>query len=410
MKKPLLVTGLALLCALAASAYQAVQRAATAPTSMAGMLPQGALLTIESPDFAGLLHDWNASPEQKSWLASDNYSVFSNSRLFGRLNDARGEFESTANPAENEGPSFDGDFLTQVAGRQSIFAWYDVGNLEFLYISRVSASQAANIALLKERKGWTARQSGGITFYMRKSSDGPAAEAESAQGKARTVAYAQVPDPGGDLLILATREDLIANALALIHPANPRQNAQSVASEQWFVDASAALPPGNSAPALHMVLNLERLVPQPYFRSYWVQRNISAMGQYRAAVSDLHRESGQFREERALLPKASDSEAYQTELSPLVGVLPASGVFRAQATHDPDAAVTALEEKLLGRIKLEALPATEAPDPTLEAEQSGSATDLETRIDTPAPVTPATSNLALTQAIQSAGLDAIATW
>jgi hypothetical protein len=207
MKRTLAIVAVLLSGVLAFAGFQAVrQRAAAAPVAMASMLPQGALLTIESPDFAALLHDWNVSPEQKAWLASDHYGVFSNSRLFGRLNDARTEFENAARSSQ-----FDGDFLTQVAGRQSIFAWYDVGNLEFLYITRLPAGQAANIALLKQRAGWSARQSGGSTFYLRKtpagSSAAGAAEAESAQGKARTVAFAQVSDAGGDLLVLATREE-----------------------------------------------------------------------------------------------------------------------------------------------------------------------------------------------------------
>jgi hypothetical protein len=159
-----------------------------------------------------------------------------------------------------------------------------------------------------------------------------------------------------------------------------------------------------------MVLNLERLVPLPYFRSYWVQRNVSQMMQYRAAVSDLYRQLGMFREERALLFAAPDAESGQADLASIAALPPANGVFVAEATHDADAAVTALEEKLLGRVHLKALPATEAPDPSLEVPQSGSTSDLETRIDAPTPVTPATSNQALADAITSAGLDAVLTW
>jgi len=46
--------------------------------------PEGALVYIEGKDFAGLLQDWNSSPEKAQWIKSDNYSVFSNSRLFLR--------------------------------------------------------------------------------------------------------------------------------------------------------------------------------------------------------------------------------------------------------------------------------------------------------------------------------------
>ena len=49
-----------------------------APASLTGYIPQDALLTIESPDFATLLHQWNNSAESKAWLTSDNYAVFQN--------------------------------------------------------------------------------------------------------------------------------------------------------------------------------------------------------------------------------------------------------------------------------------------------------------------------------------------
>lgn len=410
VRRTALAAGFALSTVAAVAIYQVAAPRQT-PVTMATMLPQGALLTIESPDFATLLQSWNQSAEQKSWLASDNYSVFSNSRLFGRLNDARAEFEAAAKSSPNAAADINGDFLKQVAGKQSIFAWYDVGNLEFLYITRLSSSQAANIALLKDRARWTSRQSAGIPFYLRKSTDGPAAAAEeqaqSAQGRARTVAFAQVPDPAGDLLLLATREDLIANALALVRPAT---NAVSLANEPWYAEAGATLPQTNAAPALHMVLNLNRLVSLPAFRSYWVQQNVTAMKQYRAAVSDLYVEKSEFREERALLLNTLDDTPEAAPLASLAALAPATGVYRIAATSNPDAAVTALEEKLLGRMLLEATPETGAPDPTLEAAQSGSTSDLETRIDTPAPVSEAASNRALADALKAAGLDAMLTY
>jgi hypothetical protein len=410
-----------LLCAAAGfAAWRAGRQvAAAAPASMTAMLPQGALLTIESPDFAGLLAKWNASPEQKAWLASDDESVFSKSRLFGRLNDARTEFEAAARIAKTDNTSFNGDFLTQVAGRQSVFAWYDVGNLEFLYITRIDAAQAGNLALMKNKSAWTARQAGGTAFFIRKTSAAAAVtdsdeQMQAMQGKARTVAFAQVNDAGGTLLLLATREDLIANALVL-HAAGA---GDSVASEGWFTKASAALPAANrtgggigAGTALHMVLNLDRLVGTSYFRSYWVQRNVTAMGQYRAAVSDLYVEDRRFREERALLPNDAADQDEQADLGSLAALVPTDGVFQARATHDADVGVTAMEEKLLGHIELEKLPQTDAPDPELEAAQQGSATnDLEVRIDALQPVPAAVSNRALADALKAAGMDAVLTY
>ncbi len=390
LKLALAFTCLATFTALAIQTTRA-RRTAAPPTSLTTYIPQDALLSIESPDFAALLHQWENSPQSKSWLASDNYSVFSNSRLYSRLSDAEDSFAKAAGiPAGTP-------LLNQVAGTQSVFAWYDIGKLEFLYITRMPASQSAQSQLLQARGSFQRRHAGNADFYLRTSSSDYS-----------TVAFAQVSTPSGDLLVLATREDLIANALALIAAPSP---GQSLATEPWFTEASAALPPEKSPPALHMVLNLDRIVPMPQFRSYWVQRNITWMKHYRAAVSDLYLSPANFREERALLPESPDPTVASTpDLSALASLVPAeTGVYRALATQDPAVAVTAIQEKLLGSYTPEAPTSESAPDPSLDTPQSGSAADLETRIDTPAPVSATASYQALTDTLQTTGLDAVLT-
>jgi hypothetical protein len=82
--------------------------------------------------------------------------------------------------------------------------------------------------------------------------------------------------------VLATREDLLAGALTLIGG----QGGSSVESDGRFAQAvKAAGAPGD----LRLVADLETLVKEPHFRSYWVQENITELKQYSAAVSDLTR-------------------------------------------------------------------------------------------------------------------------
>ena len=167
-----------------------------------------------------------------------------------------------------DNPGFEADFLRQVAGRQSIFAWYNVASLEFLYITRMPAAQAARIPLLRRHPGFVPRQSGAATFFVRKTT-GP--------GAARTVAFAQIPGPAGDiLLLLATREDLIANALALI-----RTPSDSVANRTLV----PSTPPPRFPPKPGRPLCTWSSTSTGSFRcrpsaSYWVQRNVTQMKQY----------------------------------------------------------------------------------------------------------------------------------
>jgi hypothetical protein len=380
-----------LLVSVAAVAIQTQRtRKPAPPVSLTAYIPQDALLTIESPDFAGLLHQWTSSPQSAAWLKSDNYAVFENSHLFGRLAGAQSEFAAVAGiPAGNA-------LLNQVAGSQSVFAWYDVGSLEFLYITRMPAQQAAQTQLLQSRGSFSRRHAGNADFYVRTGGE-----------PTRSVAFAQVPSPSGDLLVLATREDLIANALELI--AGNRKS--SVTEEPWFHDASAALPPEKTAPVLHMVLNLDRIVPMPSFNTYWIQQNITWMKQFRAASSDLYVEPSRFREERVLLPKSPLAEAPDNAtLTQLAALVPANtGVFRAIATTDPDDAVSILNEKLLGNYKPAKTRDLYAGDPDLAAPKTGSANDLEVPIDTPPPVSATASSEALTAALKSAHLKSVLT-
>jgi hypothetical protein len=359
------------------------------PMTMTAMLPQGALVSIESPDFGALLHDWEKSPEQTAWLNSGNYGVFSRSRLFSRLAEAQNEFAAAA------GMPPDGAFLDSVAGSNSIFAWYDIGKLEFLYITKLPPGKAEQTRLMQSKTGFSRRQVGSSTFYLRTrgqeedSGANPASDADSnnpmsnsiSDAHKRTVAFAV----SGDYLLLATREDLMADALGLIE----HTSSDSLATEPWFVDVEKAMGPRPQAPALRMALNLEEVVKTPYFRSYWPPQNVTEIGQYRAALCDLYREPAQVREERVLLPKiVEDPGASQTDLAGLTALVPpGSGVYRAVATGDAAMAVTALDEKLLTRNITGYRDTSNAPEEDLAEHDAGSSTlamgDLETRIDAP---------------------------
>jgi hypothetical protein len=363
---------IALLCVLgsfstAAGVWAAYQSISRPMPELAAMLPQGALLTIESKDFAGLLKHWNDSKEKTAWLKSDNYSVFSNSRLFGRLGGAQDEFAQAA------GLPPDMSFLNEVAGERSIFAWYDIGNLEFLYITQLPSGAAEKTRLMQMRGKFATRQIGGQTFYVRTQED-------QSQGQPRTVAFAT----SGDWLLLATREDLMAGALTLVGNMNSSaqgSDSTSLSSEPWFKDARAAA--AHNPGELRMTLNFEKIVPSPYFRSYWVQRNITEMKQYRSAITDLYMETGRFREERVLLSKSpGDTAPPATDLGALTSLLPAhAGVYRAVATPDLDAVLASLNEKLLQHEIGTFNDSSMAPEAEVFVHPTGSAGDLETRID-----------------------------
>jgi hypothetical protein len=363
----------ALVAALFAWAVTMPSAPAT-PSMLPGFMPAGAMLYIEAKNFSGLLSEWNASPEKQGWLQSDNCEVFSRSRLLLRLADARQEFASAAGVTPNM------NLLSQAAGKESALALYNIGNLEFVYISRVPSASAMQSALYQARAKFETRIAAGTPFFI---------HTDAASG--RVVAFAVT----NDYLILATREDLIAGALDLLAGGAGRK----LTGEDWYAQAvSSAGSPGD----LRMVLNMEKISVDPHFRSYWIQPNVKEMKRYSAAISDLHLSGSTYLEDRVLLPKTDDSapansasvnsaaappatapDAAQTVADLLRLVPDDAGVYRASADPGADGSLALLQTKILSPRTSAAPPSKIAPSVNLTAGEVGSSDDLETRIDQP---------------------------
>ena len=320
-------------------------------------VPAGPLLYLEAKDFGLLLKDWTASPQKRQWAASGNYEVFSRSRLFLRLNGAGQQFATAAGLP----PSM--DFLTQIGGTHSVLALYDIGNLQFLYITHLASARSMENALWQTRSKFEPRNAGGVDFYVRRDPESK-----------KEVAFAVT----GEYLLLATREDLIAGALQLM----AGNKANTIEGEGWWAQSVAAAgAPGD----LRMVLNMEKIVPSPYFRTYWVQQNITDLKQYSAALSDLFRSSKQYREERVLIRKdESVPPTGAPEAADLVRLVPVdAGMYEAKASPTADSCLELVETKLLTpHLAAAAAPVSKiAPGVQLGSGETGSGSDLETRID-----------------------------
>lgn len=378
------------LCAAAAMTFAiARQTQQNAEPSMARFFPHGAVLYLEAKDFSSLLHDWNSSRIKTEWLAGENHAAFSQSRLFLRLQEAQKEFASAA------GIPVDSQLLDQAAGTQSAIAIYDIGELHLLYISKIDSASAMQSALWQSRSKFEPRSAAGAQFFVKNN------------GTNREVAFAI----DGDSLLLATQEQLLAGALEARHGGSE----PTLADERWFSSVvSAAQEPGD----LRLVLNMPEIAKSPHFRSYWIQRNVSELKQYSAAISDLYRERGRFREERVLLRDA-DAAQNQSAESRETGERAAAslaiaagtefGMSRAVANPTADEIVSLISEKLLAPKTASAVETTSAPIVALTDGATGSAEDLETRIDEPERSTSKSAQPAteLRKLIGSAGVNAI---
>lgn len=326
--------------------------------SLARFTPSGALLVLEANDFSSLLSSWNTSVEKKKWVDGSNYKVFSESRLFLRLKEASDQFAAAA------GLPADMKFVSQVAGTQSAVALYDIGKLQFLYVTKIGSTSSQQTTLWQSRMKFEPRNAGGVTFYVRRDPESN-----------REVAFA-IKD---EYLLLATRADLLAGALQLM--AGGKE--QTVESEPWWRQSTGS---AGNAGDLRLVLNLEKIVPSPYFRSYWIQKNITDMKQYSAAVSDLFVSSEEYREERVLVKKTAtavdaDGAAAVADVARLVPE--DAGLYQVRANPSPKSCLELLETKILAPHSGPGVASPYAPQVQLGSGATGSSSDLETRIDQP---------------------------
>jgi hypothetical protein len=359
LRRKVCLLSLAIVCFSGVVGWTLYQAQAAPVRPLDQLMPEGALLYMEAKDFSGLLKDWGASPEKAQWLKSDDYRVFSNSRLFLRLGKASDEFALAAGVP----PSM--QFLNDAAGRESALAIYNIGNLEFLYVTHLASGNFLQSALWQSRNKFQPRNSAGKPFFTRKD-----------EQSGRVVAFAVIDD----YLVLGTREDLVGAALELLAGGKARPLRQ----EGWYTRATSAAP--GTRGDLRMVLNMEKIAVTPHFRTYWVQQNITEMQSYAAAVNDLFREGAVYREERVILPKKAveDENALlrtQQAVSNLLSFAPKDvGFYRAVPAVTKEA-LASVEQKILaphfGATAGEKL----APQVQLTAGQTGNGSDLETRID-----------------------------
>jgi len=340
------LTGLAL-------AVTAWVQTPTAP--LPSVFPAGALLTVESKNFAAQLADWNASEEKSDWLGGDNYAVFSRSKLFIRLREAQGEITQAAGL-----PTLDtADLLTAIAGERSALAIYDIGELRFLYMTEMPRAEAIQNALWQARADFEPRNAAGQPFFVR-----------SSQETGREIAFAVVDDR----FLLSTSADLLAGSLELLGG-----GASTVAAEAWYQEATAE---AASVGDVRMVYNMRTLARTSHFRSYWIPQNITELSAFRSGVVDIDRSTEEIRERRVLLrEETSEAGAGESRATALARLAPpAAGFFRASARPSTEEAVTLLREKLLAPSGPDGMRNFSAPSVSAEG-IAGSESQLETHID-----------------------------
>src|SRR5258708_30807994 len=97
--------------------------------------------------------------------------------------------------------------MSRGAGRESARALYDMGKLQFIYITRLPSASAMQNQLWQTRAKFETRTAAGTTFYLRRDPESQ-----------REVEFAVHEN----YLLLATRQALMARELQLMAAGNAR--------------------------------------------------------------------------------------------------------------------------------------------------------------------------------------------
>ncbi len=240
--------------------------------AVAGIFPGKPLVFIYAPDLSGFVETAGKSGPARRYLDSRGVKRFRESRLYQKLeirfNELAGRVKDGLKPGD----------LVPLAGKRSGLALYDIGELKFIYVSRVALGALTQTAL------WAARERGeeltiqGAPCYRL----GP--------GEGGSALYFGV---AGDFLVVSNMDggfqDAFARALAGAPPAG------SLLDDPVF---QTAFPARLKVHSLLLFLDQGALAENPYFLRYWAYGNFSDVSWIESALIDLDLKGGAWREER----------------------------------------------------------------------------------------------------------------
>lgn len=338
----------------------------------AKLMPQGALLYIQSRDLGSQLKTWTASETHNRYYNSANYKSFLRSRIALKFEERINEFQDTT------GIGLDLDRLTTAMGGQSALALYNIGELEFVFTTEMAHGQALTSALYKQANKLEARKFSGETYYVKSTSG-------SNSGSDHTFCFVAL----GDRVVLTTSEELMRRVL---------RNSKEVNSTDQLLPTivnTATQAEGFTAHDLTLWLDQEQLNKNLYFRNYWIHNNVKEFEKISTAIIDLEIGTDGLRERRWLLEPSVTGQETRGDLANVIKFAPGDTplVRAAQVGEDSNATgddiAQVVQHTIFGRtLKPIALPAAtgntvlrpDSPEST-EAAQPAKYSYLDSKFD-----------------------------
>ncbi|HUX07537.1 MAG TPA: hypothetical protein VMX35_09520 [Acidobacteriota bacterium] len=242
---------------LAAATYLTIPSSSAAQDSLefAKAVPPGALVYVEVRDFGGRLQQFLQMEFAKKFPETRAFKDFTATKLYNKLGDRIAELEQ----ATGFGLSL--ERASELAGGRSAIALYDIGELQFIFLSRMPFEKAAATALWDLRSQFEERLVDGVGYYFKEDPDGRTA-----------LMFAIV----GDVLVAGTDLLSFEASLKLLN-----EGGDSLASDERF---ASAFPVDFALQDAVLYLDQERIAETPHFRSYWIYGNQADLREINRAV------------------------------------------------------------------------------------------------------------------------------
>jgi|YNPBryulayer2012_1023412.scaffolds.fasta_scaffold00410_12 hypothetical protein len=284
--------------------------------ALARLLPKGALAYVQARNFRALLAQWRASSVHDRYYTSDSFRAFLRSRLWAKLSERLHEFEASVGITLTE------ETVAAMAGTATAVALYDMGKIELVFVTELTAKQAAATPLLARKTAFEARTTAtGHPYLVR--------EVTTDGGRLRQALCVATP-PGK--LVVTTSEALMQRTLDNL-------DGKSEDCVLTTMAPTLAAAPDFTPHDLTLWTDLSRLRQQPYFGYYWVHGSKApGLEGVEAVLADVELTREGLWERRWLLTSGRTAPAsFTPQQQPVVASLLAASPFTTVETIPADA-------------------------------------------------------------------------
>ena len=263
--------------------------------SLAANLPSKALVYLESQNLSGQLGQLLDSGFSAKFSKTQAYKDFTVSKLFNKLGDRiKGLEEATEF-------GFNLKNLRTLAGDLSALALYDIGELKFVFITRVDQQKVVASSLWGLRDKFETRKATAIAqdYWVKEENGG-------------RVTFAFTFHNG--YLVAGTDVVNFEKTLELMG-----KEGENLLKNARF---AGALQPVKKAEDLLLYLDMKAIQATPYWKSYWVYGNQDELKSIDTAAITLKIAAGELKESRFFSLDSADTKA-NSNFTGLAEILPA---------------------------------------------------------------------------------------